>query len=555
MIYTDTYIDSKACLVRSILIFALQFTDNPSGGQKRSAEGEPGPATRSKAAKKDSESVKSAPDKTDIEDFKAHALPPHVNITHTPSVVDDDSIEVAQVDPGFIGSAALLPSSLSGGKYGWKGSKKVTVELQNSHNGEKEEVEVMLTIDATVLGKKATDEGDKNTGNLHVGKAQEGGDEASVIEATGATAIGHFPSFCETNLSSVMLYCAEIKHGHHRGADGTRRTIPRPPPSWPRRSLNARYPLLEDCGQPFTTLALPPFTMSPSTPPVSPRKVSLAVVHGGYSYNSLKPPSFLQQKSVYNFLRESPTRPRPTNIVDQHLPLGSPLVLTPQRAARHPMHPDAKESVNKLIPYTAIAALEQQYGWRQTGRVRALKDIELWLDPTYVQPEILVLSEENARHVLELEDTELKMYIYTPSDVMSGLAVCGSAASVFVRQGGFLRYKGRFRASFAPNDKAWTSLDNKTKEELIKMTARMEQWPEAEARARCADGRKRILAYCMVFEKYDRSFIDWLDRSTSTVLFRPEQYAAHQEDHTVRMDVAISPVKASFAVGSPRKIC
>ena len=80
--------------------------------------------------------------------FKARALPLHVNITHTPPAVgNDDAQEVAQADPGFIGSAALVPSSFSTGSYGWKGSKRVTIELQNadSAEGEKEKVHVMIT--------------------------------------------------------------------------------------------------------------------------------------------------------------------------------------------------------------------------------------------------------------------------------------------------------------------------------------------------------------------------------------------------------------------------
>ena len=78
--------------------------------------------------------------------FKSRALPLHVNVTHTPPVIGgDDTKDVAQIDPGFIGSTTLVPSSFKTGSYGWKGSKRVTVELQNSESGEKEKVQVMLT--------------------------------------------------------------------------------------------------------------------------------------------------------------------------------------------------------------------------------------------------------------------------------------------------------------------------------------------------------------------------------------------------------------------------
>ena len=78
--------------------------------------------------------------------FKSRALPLHVNVTHTPPVIaDDDTQNVAQVDSGFIGSTTLVPSSFNTGSYGWKGNKRITVELQNSESGEKEKVQVMLT--------------------------------------------------------------------------------------------------------------------------------------------------------------------------------------------------------------------------------------------------------------------------------------------------------------------------------------------------------------------------------------------------------------------------
>lgn len=52
-------------------------------------------------------------------------------------------------DVGFIGNLTLVPSSFSTGSYGWKGSKRITVELQASNEegegGTKEKVVVMFT--------------------------------------------------------------------------------------------------------------------------------------------------------------------------------------------------------------------------------------------------------------------------------------------------------------------------------------------------------------------------------------------------------------------------
>ena len=78
--------------------------------------------------------------------FKASALPLHVNITHTPPVAgDDDTQDVAQIDPGFIGSMTLVPSTF-GGDFGWTATKELTVELLNdgSAQTEKKKVQVLL---------------------------------------------------------------------------------------------------------------------------------------------------------------------------------------------------------------------------------------------------------------------------------------------------------------------------------------------------------------------------------------------------------------------------
>lgn len=80
--------------------------------------------------------------------FKAAALPLHVNVTHTPPAIadaDSKATSAATADPGIIGNVTLVPSSFSTGSYGWKGSKRIAVELQNSEGDAKEKVQVMLT--------------------------------------------------------------------------------------------------------------------------------------------------------------------------------------------------------------------------------------------------------------------------------------------------------------------------------------------------------------------------------------------------------------------------
>lgn len=118
--------------------------------------------------------------------FKARAMPLHVNITHTPPPLPDaaeegeDATAVATVDPGFIGAVTLVPDTFATGSYGWKGSKRLTIELQNveSAEGEKEKVHVMLTINATVMGSKgAKEEGVEEGADEHVENGAEAKEE------------------------------------------------------------------------------------------------------------------------------------------------------------------------------------------------------------------------------------------------------------------------------------------------------------------------------------------------------------------------------------------
>ncbi|KAI0345074.1 hypothetical protein BDW22DRAFT_993460 [Trametopsis cervina] len=136
-------------------------------GRKRAADTEgDGPKTRSKVAKTTGEAPSKAKGgkkpKVSIgaTAFKSHALPLHVNLTHTPPAIGgDDTQDSAQADPGFLGSTALVPTTFNTGSYGWKGNKRITVELLNSESGKKEMVQVSVSINATVIGsKKAADD-------------------------------------------------------------------------------------------------------------------------------------------------------------------------------------------------------------------------------------------------------------------------------------------------------------------------------------------------------------------------------------------------------------
>ncbi|KAI0792783.1 hypothetical protein C8Q75DRAFT_581623 [Abortiporus biennis] len=132
--------------------------------KKRPAEDEhAGPTTRASKAAKTEGGPKAKPaskghhgkkghggPKTNIatSSFLAHALPLHVNITHTPPSVPPEGEQGTEksADPGFIGTTTLLPSTFSTGSYGWKGgNKRITVELLDNESGKTEKVSVMLT--------------------------------------------------------------------------------------------------------------------------------------------------------------------------------------------------------------------------------------------------------------------------------------------------------------------------------------------------------------------------------------------------------------------------
>ncbi|PFH52495.1 hypothetical protein AMATHDRAFT_140125 [Amanita thiersii Skay4041] len=70
--------------------------------------------------------------------FKAKARPLHVKLT------DDVASDTAS-EGNTVGELTLNPSSFNTGSYGWKGSKRITVELDDAEGGEKTKVQVMLT--------------------------------------------------------------------------------------------------------------------------------------------------------------------------------------------------------------------------------------------------------------------------------------------------------------------------------------------------------------------------------------------------------------------------
>ncbi|KAH8828205.1 hypothetical protein DL96DRAFT_1156127 [Flagelloscypha sp. PMI_526] len=130
---------------------------------KRAAD-EEGATTRShKVAKTDSgagsKAKKGGPKAPmNTKEFKSTALPLHVNLTHTPPTAEKDS--AVHTDPGFINTVTLLPSNFNTGSYGWKGNRRIAVEIEK--DGKKEKVQVQLTINATVLGSKNAEDGEED---------------------------------------------------------------------------------------------------------------------------------------------------------------------------------------------------------------------------------------------------------------------------------------------------------------------------------------------------------------------------------------------------------
>ncbi|KIJ44167.1 hypothetical protein M422DRAFT_47640 [Sphaerobolus stellatus SS14] len=146
-------------------------------GEKRSAS--PHINTRSSKAAKTKESdtatkqAKVLPRST----FRGAALPIHVSFTHTPAPIpEQEDDRTTPIDPGHIGNITLLPSEFSTGSYGWKGARRMTLELQGSEGEEKKKVQVMININATVVGSKGAagdEDEDKEDESTPVEEAEE----------------------------------------------------------------------------------------------------------------------------------------------------------------------------------------------------------------------------------------------------------------------------------------------------------------------------------------------------------------------------------------------
>lgn len=127
--------------------------------------------------------------------FKSQAHPLHISITHIPPPPAEESGEKVQgesPDPGFVAALSLGPSSFSTGTYGWKGSKRITIEVLNPDTGEKEKLQVQLryvarfphvpgtcshvlpSFNATVLGSKGKDEEGEETKEEEEKKEERG---------------------------------------------------------------------------------------------------------------------------------------------------------------------------------------------------------------------------------------------------------------------------------------------------------------------------------------------------------------------------------------------
>ncbi|KAH0830361.1 hypothetical protein J3R83DRAFT_1755 [Lanmaoa asiatica] len=114
--------------------------------------------------------------------FKSRAVPLYVSITTT--TPSPEGQEAAPADPGFLASTTLVPSTFSTGSFGWKGHKRMVVELPMAEGeGEGEKLHVTLTINATVIGSKDVKEGDEHEGE------KEGTEEHVAEEASGEVAV------------------------------------------------------------------------------------------------------------------------------------------------------------------------------------------------------------------------------------------------------------------------------------------------------------------------------------------------------------------------------
>jgi len=137
------------------------------------------PTKAAKANEKDTATSKK-PKPIPRTEFRTEALPIHVNFTHTPAALpkDDNEIDVPK-DPGHIGSITLLPTDFSTGSYGWKGQRRMTIELPGGEGEDKKTVQVMVNINATVAGSK---EASKGKGGKEYKSAEEVDEDTTTTE-------------------------------------------------------------------------------------------------------------------------------------------------------------------------------------------------------------------------------------------------------------------------------------------------------------------------------------------------------------------------------------
>jgi len=159
-------------------------------GKKRSSDGNAQETRATKAKKTGTDADSSKAGKKNgskpalsSDQFLALALPLHLNLTHTPPILpssgEDDTTSVHATDPGWIGTSTLVPTKFSTGSYGWKGNKKVTIELADPDDPEAEKIKVQLniSINGTVLGSKPA-KGGKEKGNKDDAPEEDEGNEA-----------------------------------------------------------------------------------------------------------------------------------------------------------------------------------------------------------------------------------------------------------------------------------------------------------------------------------------------------------------------------------------
>ncbi|KDQ12278.1 hypothetical protein BOTBODRAFT_146754 [Botryobasidium botryosum FD-172 SS1] len=122
--------------------------------------------------------------------FKTRAQPLHLNLTHTEPSAElaaqsEDAPSSHPNDPGHIATFSLVPTDFATGSYGWKGQRRLTIELPAAEGEEKEKVQVMININATVLGSKAAkdDPNEEDSGAAEEAEKEEANGEKKEEEA------------------------------------------------------------------------------------------------------------------------------------------------------------------------------------------------------------------------------------------------------------------------------------------------------------------------------------------------------------------------------------